>query len=625
MTFPRLLFALALTVALASGVSAAPTAEQRKEITAIAALVTRAGNLFKNEKFKESGEAIKEAQARLEKLAAEADEQTLGQLEGAYSRLLRAHSMLELEGIKLPELKPLVKKGDKPAAGPGTISFTKDVAPIIVARCGGCHVRNARGDLSMASYEALMKGSKAGKVIFAGDAAGSVVIEKIEGKEMPPSGLGIPDAELAKLKTWVSEGAKYDGTDPAMNLNMLVANLPRPMPMAIEVKTATGKETISFARDVAPVLAQTCTGCHGNMQPRNNFNLTTFEGLLRGGDGGSPILSGKGAESFLVKKLRGTGSGQRMPLNLPPLADDVISKIEKWIDEGATFDWSDPKLPIGQVAALYKATRATHEELSTDRAKLADSNWRLGMPGIAADRHETANFLVLGSIGPNALKEVGEKAEALAPKIATIFKAPTDQPLVKGRMTLFAFRERYDYGEFGKMVEQRDLPPAWRGHFRFSVVDAYAAFLPPKGDDFSLDALLAEQIGGCYIAALGKSGTPAWFATGAGRVAASRLDGTDARVLAWDNAVQGVVARMSSSDAFMTNKIDSDSGAIAAYSFVKFLMTDSRKFNILLDQLRKGGEFGPSFSQVYGGSPNQLCDVWIRKPPARSAGRKSGQ
>jgi cytochrome c553 len=624
MTLPRLLVAVALSISFSAAALAAPTAEQRKEITAIAALLTRAGNLFNDSKFKESGEAVKEAQTRLEKLTAEADEQTIGQLEGAYGKLLRAHSLLELEGTKLPELKPLEKKATKPAAGPGTISFTKDVAQIIVTRCGGCHVRNARGDLSMASYEALMKGSKAGKVVFPGDATGSVIIEKIEGKEMPPSGAGIPDAELARLKTWVTEGAKFDGPDPTINLNMLVANLPRPMPVAVEIKAATGKETISFARDVAPVLAQTCTGCHGNMQPRNNFNLTAFEGLLRGGDGGPPILSGKGADSFLIKKLRGTGSGQRMPLNLPPLADDVISKIEKWIDEGATFDWSDPKLPIGQVAALYKATRATHEELTADRARLADSNWRLGMPGIQADRHETANFLVLGNLGPNALQQVGESAEALAPKIAGIFKAPADKPLVKGRMTLFAFRERYDYGEFGKMVEQRDLPPAWRGHFRFSVVDAYAAFMPPKSDDFSLDALLAEQIGGLYIAALGKSGTPVWFSTGAGRVAASRLDGADPRVLAWDDAVLDVAARMPAPDAFMTNKMDTDSGAIAAYSYVKFLMTDSRKFNILLDQLRKGGEFGPSFAQVYGGSPNQLCDLWIRKPPARSGGSRKG-
>jgi hypothetical protein len=333
-------------------------------------------------------------------------------------------------------------------------------------------------------------------------------------------------------------------------------------------------------------------------------------------------MPGKGADSFLVKKLKGTASGQRMPVKLPALKDDVIAKIEKWIDEGAAYDWSDPKLPLGQVAALARAMSATHEELSDDRAKLAMENWRLGMPGINPERHESANFLVLGNVGPNSLRDVGERAEALAPKVGTILKSPADQPLLKGRMTIFVFRDRYEYGEFGKMVEQRELPPTWRSHFRFSVVDAYAALMPPKTPDSSIEPLLAEQIGGCYAASLGKTGTPRWFATGTGRVVASRIDGKDARVAAWDDAVLDVVARMPSRDAFITGKLDADSADIAAYSFVKFLMTDSRKFGVLLDQLRKGGDFTQSFAQVYGASPNQLCDIWVRKPPARSAGGK---
>lgn len=613
---------LVLTAANSNFAGAAPTAEQRKEIAAIGTLLTKAGNLYKESNLKEAGEAIKEAQSRLEKLAAEGDEQVITQLSAPYSRLLRAHSLLELEGIKLPELKPLEKKGDKPAAGAGTISFVKDVAPIIVSRCGNCHVRNSRGDLSMATYDSLMKGSKAGKVVFAGDPSGSVVIEKIVGKEMPPNGAGIPDAETEKLKKWIAEGAKFDGPDATANLTMLVGNIPAPQPPKIEVKTATGKETISFSKDVAPVLAKNCMGCHGTNQPRNNFSLNTFEGLLRGGDGGAPIMPGKGADSFLVKKLKGTASGQRMPVNLPPLADDVIAKIEKWIDEGAAYDWSDAKIPIAQVAALSRAMSATHQELSADRAKLALENWRLGMPGIDADREESENFLILGNLGPNALRNVAERAEAITPKVGAILKAPDGQPLLKGRMTIFVFRDRYEYGEFGKMVEQRELPPTWRSHFRFSVVDAYAALMPPKTADASIDAMLAEQIGACYAASLGKTGSPRWFAAGTGRVVASRIDGKDSRVAAWDDAVLDVVARMPAADAFIAGKLDADSADIAAYSFVKFLMTDSRKFGVLLDQLRKGGDFTQTFGQVYGASPNQLCDIWVRKPPARSAGGK---
>ena len=38
---------------------------------------------------------------------------------------------------------------------------------------------------------------------------------KVKDKEMPPNGAGIPDEELATLKKWVEEGAKFDGPDPA--------------------------------------------------------------------------------------------------------------------------------------------------------------------------------------------------------------------------------------------------------------------------------------------------------------------------------------------------------------------------------------------------------------------------
>src|SRR4051794_35669387 len=91
-------------------VAAAPTAEQRAEILALGTLLTKAGNLYKEKKFKEAGETIKEAQTRLAKIAEGADQQTIGQLTPLHKRLANAHSLLELEGVSLPELKPLEEK-----------------------------------------------------------------------------------------------------------------------------------------------------------------------------------------------------------------------------------------------------------------------------------------------------------------------------------------------------------------------------------------------------------------------------------------------------------------------------------------------------------------------------------
>ncbi|WP_425618936.1 c-type cytochrome domain-containing protein [Anatilimnocola sp. NA78] len=610
----------------AGGVAwAAPTKEQQKEIDAISTLMTKAGNLFQNGKHKEAAEAVIEGQGRLEKIAAVGDDQITNALAPIHKRLTNAHALLELEGVTLPELKPLAalaaKPDPKPAAGgtapaAGEVSFTKQVVPILNARCGGCHVRKASGMFSMASYAALMKGPPAGLVIFKGDGKGSVLMEKIDDGEMPPSGQKIPAMEIETLRKWITEGAKFDGTDPMADLNA-VATAGTPMPAtAPMVQIATGKETISFAKDIAPVLSASCMGCHGTNRPRENFSVNTFESLLKGGDAGVNILPGKPAESLLIKKLKGTAAdGGRMPLNQPALDNAIIAKFEKWIEEGAKFDGPDAKQAVSELAAITKAINSTHEQLSQDRAALAMQHWNLTLPGDQPARIETTNYLVLGNVGPNTLTEIGDQAEALAPKVAEVFKAPADQPLIKGRLSLLVFRDRYSYSEFGKMVEKRSLPQAWRGHFKFSTVDAYAGVVVPKAgtsQDYSIQGLITQQLAGTYMASLGK-GVPHWFADGTGRVVTARLSPGDSRVNQWNEAVPGVVGSMMSSDAFLNGNMEQEAADIAAYSFVRSLMTDSRKFQILVDNLRKGGEFNKTFSEVYGGSPAQLTAAWAPK------------
>jgi len=616
-----LLMAAALCVS-AGSLLAAPTAEQREELVAAANAVKKAGELYTAGKFKDSGEAIKDAQARIEKLAETDDKALISQLKTLHGRLTRAHALLELEGITLPELKPVeaaakpaptTKPGEKPAAGAaGEVSFTKQVAPILVSRCGNCHVRQMRGEFSMANYNNLLKGSKAGKVIFPNDPAGSALIEQIESKSMPPNGSGIPDGELTTLKKWIQEGAKFDGPDMSVELTSLAGGAtPTAAPM-LQVTQATGKETSSFARDVAPVLAENCTGCHGNMNPRNNFSLTTFERLLRTGDNGPVIAPSKAADSLLIKKLKGTGPGARMPFQRDPLSDQVIARIEKWIEEGAKFDGNDAQAAIQLIADLYKAKHQTHEELKDDRTKLADANWRLAMADFAAERAETKDLYVIGNVGTNEITDISTTGQALVPRIAELFKAPADEPLVKGRMTLFVFARTYDYSEIGMMVEKREIPANSRGHFRYTVIDAYGAFPVPRAD-YGVEGVLAQQIGGCYVASLGQGTVPTWFAEGCGRVAASRL-ADDSRIRSWSDAIPQVVASMSKPDDFQTNSLDADSTGVAAYSFVSFLMKDASKFQKLMGELRAGKDFNQSFATAYGGSPAQAAAAWARKP-----------
>lgn len=96
------------------------------------------------------------------------------------------------------------------------LSFAKDVQPLLDSRCGGCHVPGQVGyeasGLSVASYEALLKGTKFGPVVLPGDPLSSTLTMLVEGRadpsiRMPHGGAALPAAEQKILRDWVAQGA----------------------------------------------------------------------------------------------------------------------------------------------------------------------------------------------------------------------------------------------------------------------------------------------------------------------------------------------------------------------------------------------------------------------------------
>ena len=388
-----------------------------------------ASSLYSQAKYQESADVVREVQQRIEELAAEADEALVALLDPVYRRVVRAHALLELEGVELPPLKPLKPRAEAPAKPPGGgVSFVKQVAPILLSKCGRCHVEGDSGGFRMADYASLMRGSAAGVVLFPGNAAGSRMVELIEVGDMPRGGLKISPDEFAILKQWIAEGAKFDGEEPRAGLTRYASR--RTESSASEEKRPAASETaVSFARDVAPLFVANCGGCHlGTDRPRGGLNLTTFANAVRGGDGGPAFNSGRAEMSLLVRKVKGTADGQRMPVGRPPLADQEIATIEKWIDAGAVFDGTDPQQDIRQLAARAKAESATHAALAQERAELAQKNWALGMPSIAAAKYETENLLLLGNVGEATLADLGDKAEGLVPRVMAALGAPATRP-----------------------------------------------------------------------------------------------------------------------------------------------------------------------------------------------------
>ena len=90
----------------------------------------------------------------------------------------------------------------------------------------------------------------------------------------------------------------------------------------------------SFARDVAPIFAANCAGCHGANTRMGGLDLDAYEGIAKGGNHGKVIEPGQSEQSGLYLMVTGKVA-PAMPLAGKPLAEGDIATIRKWIDAGA--------------------------------------------------------------------------------------------------------------------------------------------------------------------------------------------------------------------------------------------------------------------------------------------------
>ncbi len=110
----------------------------------------------------------------------------------------------------------------------GTLKFSRDIAPILVGNCIGCHNpkdKDRRAGLDMTTFNGLRQGSQNGQVIVAGKPEESPLILHVKGEEppkMPPGQRNLAPETIAKIEEWVKQGALLDsGVDPATELSKI--------------------------------------------------------------------------------------------------------------------------------------------------------------------------------------------------------------------------------------------------------------------------------------------------------------------------------------------------------------------------------------------------------------------
>jgi hypothetical protein len=115
---------------------------------------------------------------------------------------------------------------------------------------------------------------------------------------------------------------------------------------------AQNPSTEFFEKEIRPVLATKCYGCHSSKlkSPMGGLVLDTKAGIKQGGTGG-PILAADARSSRLFKALTYNETDLRMPPT-GRLPDDKIAAFEKWIADGAPDPREDA--PAGATPATVK-------------------------------------------------------------------------------------------------------------------------------------------------------------------------------------------------------------------------------------------------------------------------------
>jgi hypothetical protein len=113
-------------------------------------------------------------------------------------------------------------------------------------------------------------------------------------------------------------------------------------------------QRVSYAKDVRPILSESCFKCHGPDATKISagLQLDTFEHATK-----KAVIPGKPAQSLLIQRVTEKDPDLRMP---PPggghaLSAKQIQTLKDWIEQGANYEqhWAfvPPKMPTSPVVA----------------------------------------------------------------------------------------------------------------------------------------------------------------------------------------------------------------------------------------------------------------------------------
>jgi len=95
-----------------------------------------------------------------------------------------------------------------------------------------------------------------------------------------------------------------------------------------------------YAHIIKPVLEAKCQSCHNPSKMKGDLDLTSIEGIKKGGTSGHAVEAGKLNKSELYKRVTLPKDSKKFmpPDNKPALTNVEVDLLKMWVENGASFE-----------------------------------------------------------------------------------------------------------------------------------------------------------------------------------------------------------------------------------------------------------------------------------------------
>jgi hypothetical protein len=203
------------------------------------------------------------------------------------------------------------------------VCFDTEVLPIMQNSCAtlNCHDIAAEDGYRLDSYAGIMNG------IIPGEPFSSKIYETIINigeDRMPPDNPLSLDSRML-IRVWIEQGA----AETECKDSLIVIITP---PDTSIIELPWSNPLACFERDILPMMASSCgvTACHDPTSMVEEFNFTTYEGILKA------LISGNPESSKIYKSISEEEQSNLMPpLPYSRLPQAQVDSIYNWIQRGA--------------------------------------------------------------------------------------------------------------------------------------------------------------------------------------------------------------------------------------------------------------------------------------------------